>query len=223
LYRTGDLARWRADGVLDYVGRNDAQVKIRGFRVEPAEVAAVMAGYPDVAQTAVLPRESEDGAEVTSLIGYYQAPGPLPGDEYLSYLEQRLPDYMMPSALVHITALPTTTSGKLDTRALRELQPGAHGGDHVAPRNDLESMLQRMVADIIEVPTDHVGMCDDLFRLGLNSALVVKLITRLERELHMDISLASMFTYPSIAELVASPEFVAWSQSPQGTTERFPT
>ncbi|MFI0906884.1 amino acid adenylation domain-containing protein [Streptomyces sioyaensis] len=210
LYQTGDLARWRLDGVLDYVGRNDSQIKVRGFRVEVAEVEAVIGECPGVTQSVVLPGEpaerQAEAAGVDSLIGFYLTDTPLDPEELLRHLELKLPAYMVPSALVHITELPMTANGKLDTQALRDLQPAAQGASR-APQTELETQLQALVAEIIGMEPERVGLEDDLFRLGLNSMLVIKLINRLETDLQIDITIASLFAYPTIAELMASPDF----------------
>ncbi|MFF5563666.1 amino acid adenylation domain-containing protein [Streptomyces sp. NPDC012623] len=210
LYQTGDLARWRLDGVLDYVGRNDSQIKVRGFRVEVAEVEAVIDEHPGVTQSVVLPAgpaEHHPGAAgADSLVGFYVADTPLAPEELLPHLELKLPAYMVPGVLVHVTELPMTANGKLDTQALRDLQPVAQGGG-AAPRTELETKVQALVAEIIGVEPDRVGLDDDLFRLGLNSMLVIKLINRLETDLEISITIASLFAYPTIAELMASPDF----------------
>ncbi|MFD6887635.1 amino acid adenylation domain-containing protein [Streptomyces sp. NPDC059957] len=210
LYQSGDLARWRLDGVLDYVGRNDSQIKVRGFRVEVAEVEAVIGKFSGVTQSVVLPGvPAERRAEATgvdSLVGFYVADAPPAPEELLRHLELNLPAYMVPGALVHISELPMTANGKLDTQALRDLQPAAQG-DGVAPQTELETRLQALVAEIIGVEPERVGLEDDLFRLGLNSLLVMRLIGRLETDLQIDITIASLFTYPSIAELISSPDF----------------
>ncbi|MEV5606379.1 non-ribosomal peptide synthetase [Streptomyces sp. NPDC052299] len=207
LYRTGDLARWRSDGVLDYVGRNDSQIKVRGFRVEMAEIEEVIRSYPGVLDSVVLPGASGDrqaeGGSVDSLIGYYVAESPLDVTGLTLHVGLRLPSYMVPQALVQISELPMTVNGKLDIQALRDLQPDSRG-TALAPRTELEKQLQTLVAEIIEAEPDTIGMEDDLFRLGLNSILVMKLIARLEHDLQIEVSIASLFTYPTIKELVAS-------------------
>jgi amino acid adenylation domain-containing protein len=209
LYRTGDVARWRSDGVLEYVGRNDSQIKVRGFRVELAEVESAIRTYPGVKQSVVLlggPAEPSDSAtEVTTLVGYYVSEVPLDADGLVRHLERKLPSYMVPRTLLHLTTLPMTVNGKLDARALRELQPDAQR-DHVAPRTELEAKIRDIVSVVIGVEPEHIGIQDDLFQLGLNSILVVKLITRLKNDLTAEISAPTLFMYPTIAELVALPE-----------------
>ncbi|MEV6340630.1 non-ribosomal peptide synthetase [Nocardia vinacea] len=210
LYRTGDLARRRSDGALEYVGRNDSQIKVRGFRVELVEIEAVLNEFPGVAKSAVLPAESgrrvDPATEVTSLIGYYVADGSLNADEILSHLARELPSYMVPTQLVPVVALPMTPNGKLDVQALHALRPDTVG-DRQAPTTELETRFQQIVATVIGVGAERIGIDDDLFQLGLNSILVIKLISEVKNEFDVDIAIPSLFMYPTIAELTQSPEF----------------
>ncbi|MYT22399.1 AMP-binding protein, partial [Streptomyces sp. SID7760] len=143
LYRTGDLARHRPDGALEYAGRTDHQLKIRGSRVEPGEIEAVLAEHPGVRDCAVLPRsERLVGYFVPELAAPETASAPEPG-ELARHARERLPEYMVPSAWVCLTALPLTANGKLDRAALPDPDPaGLRGGvEPTPPRDALETRL----------------------------------------------------------------------------------
>ncbi len=195
MYRTGDLARWNRDGGIEYLGRTDDQVKIRGFRIEPAEAQAVLAARPGVAQAAVVVREDRPGEP--RLVGYYvpaeKAPSP---DGLRDALARELPDYLVPSALVALEALPRTVNGKLDRRALPA--PG-NRADGRAPRNAREAALCRVFAEILGF--ERVGVDDDFFALGGHSLLAAKLAARVRTVLDAELSIADVFEAPTVAAL----------------------
>ncbi|MFC4085855.1 amino acid adenylation domain-containing protein [Amycolatopsis samaneae] len=176
LYRTGDRARWRADGVLEYLGRLDQQVKINGVRVEPAEVESALTAHPAVAAAVVAGRRSADGA--ARLAAYFVSDGHPPEPEALRrYLAELLPSAFVPSAFVRLDRFPLTVSGKVDRRALPDPAPDTGRAPYVAPRNEVEQVVADVWADLLGV--DGVGVHDDFFVLGGSSLMLTRLANRL--------------------------------------------
>jgi acyl carrier protein len=200
MYRTGDLVRWNAAGQLEYLGRADDQVKIRGFRIEPGEVQAVLAAHPDVAQAAVAVR-NDDGD--LRLVGYVV---PRPGvdadalpDAVRSQAAGRLPDYLVPAAVVVLDALPLTVNGKLDRDALPAGDFAALGTTSRPPANAREEQLCAAFAKTLGL--EQVGVDDDFFRLGGHSLLAVRLTNIIRAELGIEVSLRLFMQHPTPAGL----------------------
>ncbi|MEV7416129.1 amino acid adenylation domain-containing protein [Streptomyces sp. NPDC089919] len=199
MYRTGDLARWRADGLLEFLGRADEQVKVRGFRVEPAEVEAVLAGCPGVRQAVVAVRAAADGEK--RLAGYVV--GEVSGPAVRRRLERLLPDYMLPSYVLVLDALPLTPNGKVDYRALPEPALPATGGR--APRTPREEILAGLFAELLGL--DAVAADAGFFDLGGHSLLATRLVSRIRTALGVELSLRDVFraqTVAALAELAGS-------------------
>ncbi|MCS7475599.1 non-ribosomal peptide synthetase [Umezawaea endophytica] len=204
MYRTGDLVRWTPEGAVDFVGRADDQVKVRGFRIETAEVEAVLARHPGVAQAAVLTRVDRTGTK--RLVGYVVANGgPPPSDDDLREVVLRsLPDYMVPSAFVALDRLPLNSNGKVDRKALPE--PEWHAdrrGGHVAPRTPAESAVASAWAEVLGLAPDGVAAEDDFVSLGGDSIQAMRVVSRLRSALDVPLSSRDLFDARTVAGLAA--------------------
>jgi amino acid adenylation domain-containing protein len=199
MYKTGDLARWRADGNLEFLGRNDSQVKIRGFRIEPGEIEAQLAAHPEVRAVVVVVREEARGQK--ELVAYFvprDAQVSPSVEELRTHLKDLLPEYMVPSALVRLDRLPLTANGKLDRRALPVPQADAYVTHaYEAPQGELEEILARIWKDLLKV--EQVGRHDNFFDVGGHSLVAMKAVTRIAEQTAINVSIASIFRYPTIA------------------------
>jgi amino acid adenylation domain-containing protein/non-ribosomal peptide synthase protein (TIGR01720 family) len=201
MYRTGDVVRWRADGVLEFVGRVDDQVKIRGFRIELGEVEAVLAGHPAVASAVVVAREDRPGDRhlVAHVVPAAQEP-PAPA-ELRVFLQGRLPGYMVPAFVVVVDGFPLTPSGKVDRRALPApgTAPGA-AAPRVAPRDEAETALAAIWADVLGREVDEIDVTGDFFELGGGSVLSVQVVYRARRA-GWHVVPKDLFSHPTIERL----------------------
>ncbi|MFG3660988.1 amino acid adenylation domain-containing protein [Streptomyces sp. NPDC047706] len=174
LYRTGDLARWTADGRLDYLGRADDQVKIRGFRIEPAEIESTLTGHPAVSQAVVTVRQEGPRkllvAHVIPVPGTEPDPGALRG-----HVAARLPDHMVPAAVVTLERFPQLANGKLDRAALPAPDFSALSSRR-APATAVQELLCTVVGEVLGL--EQVGVDDDFFALGGDSIVAMQFVGR---------------------------------------------
>src|SRR5262249_19479416 len=200
LYQTGDLGRFRPDGVLECLGRIDNQVKLRGFRIELGEIETTLRQHPGVHQVIATMREDVPG--VRSLVAYLVADAeakPKP-EELRKYLQQILPDYMVPGAFIFLDKLPLSASGKVDRRALPKPDEDKSGErEVVAPRTAVEEVILAIWARVLRL--NSIDVNDNFFELGGHSLLATQVISRLQRTLAVEIPQRTIFEEPTITGL----------------------
>jgi amino acid adenylation domain-containing protein len=197
LYRTGDLARWRADGVLECLGRTDHQLKIRGFRIEPEEIEAAMLQHPDVRGAAVM--AWPDGSGHLSLTAYVVAHG---RPSVRAFLDAKLPEYMIPPRVVWMDALPMTPNGKVDRGRLPEPHQEAGLEEASAVSAAAATPGERRLVAIWEsvLSRTGIGVTENFFDLGGHSLLVARLLRRVEDSFAVRASMADVFQAPTIRQ-----------------------
>lgn len=209
LYKTGDVCRLRADGVIEFLGRNDHQVKIRGCRVELGEVEAVLAEHATVGKAAVVPREVAQGEVCLSA---YLAPRSraMPDPvELRAFLRNRLPEYMVPSYFAVLSSLPLNSSGKVDRKALPLDKPdGVRSEEYEAPRTATEETLARIFAEVLKV--ERAGIRDDFFALGGHSLLATQLLSRVRAAFGLALPVRALFDARTIAGLAKTVDARLW-------------
>ena len=200
LYKTGDLARYLPSGNIEYLGRIDNQVKIRGFRIELREIEAVLSQNSLVQASCVIVKEDNPGNK--HLVAYIvPQPEQTPTlSELRQFLKTKLPEYMVPSAIVILESLPLTPNGKVDKRALPSPDFSSElSGLYVAPRTPVEEILSLLWTQVLKV--EPIGIHDNFFSLGGHSLLATQLISRVRNNFKVELPLRSLFAAPTVAEL----------------------
>lgn len=204
MYRTGDLARFLKDGTIEFLGRVDFQVKVRGYRIELQEIETVLETHPAISQAIVsaIPDPTGDKRLVAYLVAESLTPEVL-----RSYLSDKLPDYMIPTAWIFLEQMPLTLNNKVDRRALSQLSLPDNTANYVAPRNATEEALTLIWQEILQV--EKVGVKDNFFELGGHSLIATQIYARIEKIFAIDLSLRDLFesqTIEKIAQLLISRE-----------------
>ena len=204
LYATGDMGRYLPDGQIDFRGRSDDQVKVRGFRIEPGEVEAALNTHEGVRESVVVAREDTPGEK--RLVAYVVA-GDVTGNgselvtTLVSHLKGRLPEYLVPSQIMLLEAMPLTPNGKVDRKALPnpERDVGDVNGAFIAPRTPVEEVVAEIWNDVLG-SKGKLSIHDSFFRVGGHSLLATQVISRVRDALHVELPLRSLFDSPTIAE-----------------------
>ncbi|MQA18412.1 non-ribosomal peptide synthetase [Rugamonas rivuli] len=197
MYRTGDQVRWRADGIIEYLGRLDHQVKVRGFRIELGEIEAALGKLDSVREAVVVLHQTPQGAR---LVGYAVADqsAAIDGATLRHRLAAQLPDYMVPAAIVMLDSLPLTPNGKIDRKALP--LPTQERREVVEPSTDLERQLVAIWQEVLQL--QQVGTADNFFELGGDSLSALRVLTMLDKRLpDHGLGIVDLFNYPDIASL----------------------
>ncbi|WNN92284.1 non-ribosomal peptide synthetase [Gloeocapsopsis dulcis] len=205
LYKTGDLARYLPNGEIEYIGRIDNQVKIRGFRIELGEIETVITQHPAVRETVVVVRS--DLADSQTLVAYVvpQQEQTLTISELRSFLESKLPNYMIPTAFVTLEALPLTPNGKIDRKALPTPDTAQlTSSKYISPTTPIEKLLGGIWAEILGI--DKIGIHDNFFELGGHSLIATRVISQIRQTFQLELPLRSLFEKPNIAELATEIE-----------------
>jgi amino acid adenylation domain-containing protein len=216
LYKTGDLARYLPDGNIEFLGRLDHQVKIRGFRIELGEIEAVLSQHPAVRETVVVAREEVDNPKSAIqnlnsdkwLVAYVVSTcdAVVTSDELRAFLKEKLPDYMVPARFVFLDAMPLTSNGKLDRKALPEPDSGNCElvASFVAPRTVVEELIAEIWAEVLKL--DKFGMHDNFFDRGGHSLKATQVISRVRETFRIDLPVRVLFEAPTVAEFASRVE-----------------
>jgi amino acid adenylation domain-containing protein/non-ribosomal peptide synthase protein (TIGR01720 family) len=216
LYRTGDLARFRGDGEIDFLGRVDNQVKVRGYRIELGEIEAALKQHESVKESIVIAKEDESGGR--RIVAYIvEAEGQAASaDEMRGYLKRTLPDYMVPQAFVKMKQMPLTANGKVDRRALPEVEAIRTGLDNsfTAPRTAAEEVLARIWGQVLGL--ERVGVYDNFFELGGDSIISIQIVAR-ANQAGLHFTPRQLFQHQTVAELAAVASSTGAIEIEQGT------
>ncbi len=210
MYRTGDLVRWHPDGTLEYLGRRDLQVKIRGHRIELGEIEATLTTHPDITHAAVTVHHDHHTGD--RLVGYVVPRNHTPLDPTTihTFAADHLPDYMVPTPITILDALPLTTNGKIDRRALPA--PAPLNRQFRAPVTPTEQTIADVFADVLSI--DRVGLDDDFFTLGGNSLLAIQVSARLREALDVEMQVTWLFTGATVEAIASRVEAVSDGSTP---------
>ncbi|UCH94711.1 MAG: amino acid adenylation domain-containing protein, partial [Candidatus Aminicenantes bacterium] len=204
IYKTGDLARWHPDGKIEFLGRIDHQVKIRGYRIEPGEIENHLLGIEIIKEAVVIDSKDREGEKCLCAYvvpGKEKSGGGLDVVELKRELAVSLPDYMVPAYFVSLEAIPLTSNGKVDRRALPEPGVSDIGTAYAAPRNPYEKTIVQIWAEVLKIEKEKIGIDADFFELGGHSLRATILISKIHKTFNVKIPLAELFKTPTIREL----------------------
>ncbi|MEH6979171.1 amino acid adenylation domain-containing protein, partial [Bacillus pseudomycoides] len=195
LYRTGDSVRYLTDGNLEFIGRMDHQVKVRGFRIELGEIEATLERHSSIKEAVVLVREDRPGDQ--RLVAYVISDGNI--QNWRAYLQDQLPNYMVPAHLVELEYFPLTPNGKIDRKALPAPEGQPMGEFNVLPRTPSEELIASVWSQVLGI--ENIGIQDSFFERGGHSLLVTQVVSRLQEAFRIKIPLRELFKYDTVEAL----------------------
>jgi len=206
MYKSGDMARWVSSGIVEYLGRIDTQVKIRGFRIEMGEIETQLNLHEHIANCAVVVQGKGNNKQ---LIAFYVLQDAatvknlcITKESFKTYLQQSMPDFMIPSTFICLEALPLSFNGKVDRRSLENKSINIESSQtFVAPRNDIEQQLAAIWAEILDLEVANIGVNDNFFELGGHSLMATQLLSRIRTHFAADLSMQSLFDNSNIADI----------------------
>jgi amino acid adenylation domain-containing protein len=202
LYRTGDWGRYRGDGTIEFLGREDGQVKIRGFRVELGEIEAAISGLPEVREALCTAYADASGQKSLAAYVVPREGAKIDHATIKVRLAAKLPEYMVPSQVLLLGAMPLSANGKVDRKALPSPTAGGKGPAFVAPRTEQERRMAAIWQSLLQ--KESVGITDNFFALGGHSLIALMVVSRAKRELGLEFPLAKILEHPTIETLLAS-------------------
>ncbi|MGB7604589.1 MAG: amino acid adenylation domain-containing protein, partial [Lutisporaceae bacterium] len=198
IYKTGDLARWQPDGNIEFLGRIDHQVKIRGFRIELGEIESQLLKYEGISEVIVIAKEDNSGNKY--LCGYICGEREYSISELREHLAKELPEYMIPSYFIQLDKLPLTANGKIDRKALPVPDGSIEtGAEYIAATNEIEEKLISIWHEVLGV--EKIGINDNFFELGGHSLKAIKIVSIIQKELMVEISVGDIFSNPTVRQL----------------------
>jgi amino acid adenylation domain-containing protein len=203
LYKTGDLARWLVDGNIEFLGRIDQQIKIRGFRVELGEIENRLLGHGAVKEVVVMANENKYRDKY--LCAYYVFDRKSDAQELREYLARVLPDYMIPSYFVQLDKMPLNPNGKIDIRAL-PVPEISWKKKFLPPETDTEKKLVDIWSEVLVIDKDAIGIDANFFHLGGHSLKAIQVLSRIEKELHVEMGQMDLFQHPALRSLAKAVE-----------------
>ncbi|KZN55555.1 hypothetical protein N474_01070 [Pseudoalteromonas luteoviolacea CPMOR-2] len=204
-YKTGDIGAWMDDGTIDFFGRNDQQIKVRGFRVELGDIESAIRRHPAIKEVAVVANEGPNGHQLSACFvtqeDYQNGKDAdaLP-DQIKRFVQYELPDYMVPSHMHLLDAMPLTANGKIDRKQLAKVSVKQRA-DKVEPEGELEIQIRQIWAETLDMDPQDIGVTDDFFEIGGNSISVLKIANQIGARTGINVSMGDMFLKKNIREL----------------------